>query len=1217
MIKVKLHFLHQSGSKTLKIKISSDRKISSSILSELDVSVFENDSLVQFNYNKTKQEPVFLTTSGQLFSLDDDNQWAKIPCNTKEGINKPNSIFSDFNGDYWITTAYNGLIKISDDPFIQMKSNQLFEAPNNYFLYRFSDGVRLISNSEGKTFFEKNPGSEEFESYNFSTFSITCLDSSYFLATSDGLRVYNSGDNPNFGAQFYKNQTVSYVTSYKEKLFIALSGKGVNIYDTKNHTIQKPTVKDGHLPEHIYTSQLSFDKKDLFLGTNNGIYKLNIKTNSIERVDFNQSELGHYSGISTIDKYGTIWFTIERGIVGISKDNEYFQIKGKEYFNSTLFYTMMADDFGNLFIGTNKGITYLRINHKGEVLKKILFNEKNNYNGYETNMRSQFRKDDMIYFGTIEGIIQINTELLENLPIPPPPSIQVLNTNKNRTVDQPNIFVKFNVNNPKINSLFFQYKLNKEKWVTIPFGEKEVQIKDLTNGLHTLQVRSSYNGIDFSSSSISTFEVKMPFWSSTIFIALIILVAFLINFIILNYYKKFQSNNLIDSKDINFHFSLTPSILLFSAITTPLSLIVVNLTDQDSVPLSFGAALTITFLLLILFSASLQVKKNNKTHLYGILLKIGLFILLTDFFFEFYNTNAHPYMIIGILLGLSIVPYIYIKVKEVILYSFAILFISIILILIINHPVYPKAYFIYAISTSCFLNIFYSYLRYNSLEKLIFISTIINKGNMPVIAFDKDGTINYCSENISYFLDTDYSKLLSQNIKVLNNFIPFESSYKKTDITKDFKDGERYLVPMEDNNFKVIWIEWAFKKFSKNVNLILGQDVSEKMELENTYELLVQHAEDFIFKCDNNGDFKFVNNISFQRLGFTKEELNDSNSMELVSPQYRDEVAFFYKRHFAKKKLTSYKEFPILKKDGQEIWIGQSITTLFSPGTKSKVDGFIALARDITEERTQNELVREQSESIKASINYARRIQHNLLPSASEFKNTFDDFFIFSRPKDIVSGDFYWMEKIGANTILVLGDCTGHGVPGSFMTLLGFNLLNSTVLENRITDPGQILDRIDKKLIEYLPKGEGKNTVNDAMELTVCVFNEKTNDLSYACAGSRFLISENNVFTMFKGDNKHAGDIEDKFNGYNTHFATFENDYSLYLFSDGFQDQFGGVKDKKFSFRRLIELFESNVNLPMDEQQRLIQETFEKWIGDYEQTDDVTVLSVKRNKKEL
>ncbi len=1207
-------FFHQLGDKTLTIKLNTKAQISSTIVSQIDNSALKNDSLILFNYNKVKKQPAVISNNGDLFFLV-ENTWTKIPFNTKQKLDKPNCLFSDFNGDYWITTKFDGLIKIASDPFIKVESNQLFETPNNFFLYQFSDGIRLVSNSEGKTFIETQPKSNQFTSYSFSTYAITYIDSTYFIATSNGMRVYDLKDNPKLGTQFYKNQAISFVTSFDSKLFIALSGKGIQIYDFKKHTIKKPIIKNGYLPEHIYTSQISFDKRNIFFGTNNGIYKLTIETNSIERIENIGNEMGYYSGISTKDIYGTVWFTVEKGIIGITKDYKVISIKGKEYFNSTLFYTMLADDFGNLFIGTNRGITRLKINNKGDVLKTTIFNENSNYLGYETNMRSQFKLGNMIYFGTIEGIFQINTELLENLPNPPPPNIFIQNNLKAKTIDNTDIHAIFSVNNPKIKTISYQYRIDKGKWISLNNYSNEAFIEDLSNGIHTIESRSSYNHSDYGEISISSVEISTSFWSSTLFTTLLIAGVFILNFLILNYYKKFQSNKLIDSKDIDFHFSLTPAILLFAAITTPLTLIIAPLSDEN-ISLNIGTGLTTTFILFILFSASLQLKKSNKTHLYGKLLKIGLIILIVDYFWELIHTNGHPYIIIGLILILSIVPYIYIKVKEVIVFSFVILFISVVLSLIIETPVYPKSYYIYAISISSFLNVFFSYLRYDSLEKLIFISTIINKGNMPVIAFDRKGIINYASENVSSFLDTDHSKLINQNIKILNNFIPFDSTFKKYDITNDFKDGEKYLAPMADSNHEIRWIEWAFKNFSKDVNLILGQDVSDKMELENTYELLVQQAEDFIFKCDFNGDFKFINNISYQRLGYSKEELINTKSIDLVSPKYKREVSYFYRRCFAKKNLTSYKEFPITKKNGEEIWIGQSITTLFSPGSKTQIDGFIALARDITEKRKKNDLIREQTESITASINYARRIQHNLLPSKKEFEETFNDFFIFSRPKDIVSGDFYWMDKIGDNTILVLGDCTGHGVPGSFMTLLGFNLLNSTVLENRIVDPGQILNRIDQKLIEYLPRGEGKNIVNDAMELTVCVFNTKTNEMSYACAGSRFLIYENEDFTMYKGDNKHAGDVENNFLGYSTHFASFDNDINLYLFSDGFQDQFGGVKDKKFSFRRLIELFEANINLPLKEQQRLITETFDNWIGDTEQTDDVTVLSVQIKKNE-
>jgi serine phosphatase RsbU (regulator of sigma subunit) len=195
---------------------------------------------------------------------------------------------------------------------------------------------------------------------------------------------------------------------------------------------------------------------------------------------------------------------------------------------------------------------------------------------------------------------------------------------------------------------------------------------------------------------------------------------------------------------------------------------------------------------------------------------------------------------------------------------------------------------------------------------------------------------------------------------------------------------------------------------------------------------------------------------------------------------------------------------------------------------------------------------------------------------------------------------------------MALADCTGHGVPGSFMTLLGINLLNNIVLEQRNFNAGSILNQLDEKLVQALPREFEDGNMTDGMEITVCVFNHKTKELSYACAGSRFLLFESNIFTMLKGDTKHIGDIPvTEFKGYITHYRKFNDNTTLFLITDGFQDQFGGEKDKKYSFRRMIELFESNIRLPLSEQELIIEREFKLWKGNFEQTDDITILILR------
>jgi len=1208
-----IQLYHFNGTQQYRIKLDINDSIISIKKDKLSINLPKDDNIISFTFNSYYKRPTFLTKNGLLYFLN-ERKWRKNPHNYSEDLANNHFVFSSQNGDYWVLSSMKGVYKISKEPFTKIELSPLHADPSINFVYYFDSGITLISTFDGRTFLETAPNSLQFNEYNFSTNGIAEIDSIYFLATNKGMRVYEPAYSQNLDNQFYKNKNITFISSFKNELWIGIAGVGLKKYDITTHTIETPIVNGGRMPNHFYTSQISGDEKSIYFGSNAGVFALDVGGNELKKIHFNNVNLGSYSGISTTDIYGTCWFSLELGIVAITKNNNVITYKGDEYFNSTLFYTLIADDIGNIIIGTNKGLTIFKINEKAEIVNRKTYDEETNFLGYETHMRSQFKKGNDIIIGTIEGLFQINTKYLDNLPLPLVPRIKIIgNTRDDGENDVFNF--EFSISNPKINRITYAYQIDGGKWNTLADNKNYVIIKELTNGEHTIMVKASYDGINYGDSIVKTISVNSSIWKSTWFIALLIGGLFLINLFLLNYYKSFDGGRLIDTKDIDVHLNLTPAILIFATITAPLTHFLGPIIDSQ---LSFNleTTLILAFILLSLSLSALSAKASKKFYLYGRLLRLGLFAISADYLWEIYSSKLHPYNIIGIILISTMAPYILNKIKETTIFSLFILFVSILFIIIIKDPVYPKYYFLIAISVSTFLMIFYSFLRYDSLEKLIFISAIVNRGNMPVIAFDDKGVISYSSENISNFLDISHSEILNKNITILNDFIPFDSSYKNIDVTKDFKDGQIYLTPMVDNDSKIRWMEWAYRDFSKNVKLILGQDVTEKMQLENTYELLVQNAEDFIYKCDNKGNFNFINDASFSKLGYTKEELLFTNSIRIIEEGHREEVVAFYRSHFKQKKMTSYIEFPIIKKNGEQIWVGQSITTIFAPGSEIQVDGFIALARDITAIRNQQEVIREQSDSITSSINYARRIQHNLLPLESQFKNEFKEHFIFSKPKDIVSGDFYWMENVGKNCILVLGDCTGHGVPGSFMTLLGFNLLNTTVLESKLIDPGKILDRLDKKLIEYLPRGEGENAVNDAMELTVCVFNDETNEMTYACAGSRFLIHENGEFTMFKGDNKHAGDFEEDFKGYNTHFATFSSEYNLFLFSDGFQDQFGGVNDKKYSFRRLLELFEENINLPLVEQNKIIAESFDKWIGDSEQTDDVTVVSIKREIRE-
>lgn len=284
-----------------------------------------------------------------------------------------------------------------------------------------------------------------------------------------------------------------------------------------------------------------------------------------------------------------------------------------------------------------------------------------------------------------------------------------------------------------------------------------------------------------------------------------------------------------------------------------------------------------------------------------------------------------------------------------------------------------------------------------------------------------------------------------------------------------------------------------------------------------------------------------------------------------------------------------------------------SIIAFVNNRKKSKL-----LSMQVNEINYQNSVIKEKNKDITDSIVYAKRLQEAVFPSTNELNNYFAESFVLFRPKDIVSGDFYWFEQIGDKTIFIVGDSTGHGVPGAFMSILGHNLLNQIILEEKITEPCEILSLLDKRVTSALNKKGSKQEYNDGMDIGVCVINKNTNKLVYAGANRPLIIKRGETIFDLK-QNKFAigGITTSEAKVFLQHEMVTQKDDALYLFSDGYYDQFGGPKGKKFKFKQLQELLLANAHKPMAEQMVLLNSSFENWMGNLEQIDDVCIVGVK------
>lgn len=265
---------------------------------------------------------------------------------------------------------------------------------------------------------------------------------------------------------------------------------------------------------------------------------------------------------------------------------------------------------------------------------------------------------------------------------------------------------------------------------------------------------------------------------------------------------------------------------------------------------------------------------------------------------------------------------------------------------------------------------------------------------------------------------------------------------------------------------------------------------------------------------------------------------------------------------------------------------------------------------EITQIVNAEKKIKEQAKDINDSILYARNIQHALLPEDSYLKSIFPDCFVFYRPKNIVSGDFYWVNKIENIKIVAVADCTGHGVPGAFMSMLGISLLNEIVLHENVLKPGLILDNLRKRLIESLSTRSQVSRIQDGMDISLAVIDSDTNILYFAGAYNPLVISRNSELIILEADKMPVGNHVRQDTPFSTQEVNLNKGDCIYFFSDGFKDQNGGERNKKYSSRAFKDLLSGLGTLPWEKQSEIISSSFDNWKKEAEQVDDVLVMGI-------
>ncbi len=264
---------------------------------------------------------------------------------------------------------------------------------------------------------------------------------------------------------------------------------------------------------------------------------------------------------------------------------------------------------------------------------------------------------------------------------------------------------------------------------------------------------------------------------------------------------------------------------------------------------------------------------------------------------------------------------------------------------------------------------------------------------------------------------------------------------------------------------------------------------------------------------------------------------------------------------------------------------------------------------EIDKQRTQ---IEEYFVQVTDSIKYAKKIQEAILPPESYVRKLLPDSFIFYRPKDIVSGDFYWLGEANDKVFFAAVDCTGHGVPGAFMSIVGYNQLKQAIITSNGSDPATILDHLNKGVTETLHQRDADSTSKDGMDIAICSLNHKTLELEYAGAFNPLYLLRDGEIIQTKGDKFPIGSfLEGETASFTNNKVQLQKGDQIYVFSDGYADQFGGPRGKKFMYKRFRDLLIEHSKLDLSDQKDKLKESLFEWMKDEEQVDDILVIGVR------
>ncbi|MCK6640554.1 MAG: PAS domain S-box protein [Bacteroidia bacterium] len=1310
------------------------------------------------------------------------------------------------DGSVWIGTVANGLFRLNNERFERIEAGNILMRNPIWSVYEDDEGTIWLGTSHG------------------------------LLMLKDGNAVYPPSKDARGASEF----TMYDVSGDETYIYCSSQKNGVWRYHRKDKSYQVLNKNDGL--GSVYTEGLLFaDKKTMYVMTMLGLDMVTFPNDTTMVRHFWYSD-----GIGT-DNFSP-------GAILLGKD-------------------------GNVWLGSSDGLIRYSPAVKSNttqppvvhIKRMMLFNTETNWSEYSDSL------------------------MLNGMPVN-----LVLPYDKNSLT-----FYLAGIQFGKGSNISFQYQLEglSDKWIDL-IDASSVSFSNLPPGNYSFNVKARNSNNLISAVSSYRFTIDPPFWQTWWFFLTVLGVMSIVSIILLTTYRSFRAEFIRTHRSFyDHHLTTSRLILLFGGAIYPISGVLCRLFSPDllinpveqlvigGVLMSFGFGTYV----------SEKIRKFSSTLAYS-----GYAILVIHIFYLAHINSLNPVLVVTIFIIMSASAMLLDNIKAVVAYAASVILATGLLMLLASDN---SGYNVWLLLLGVVISLIITFVtvvsRLNVFNRLIFADATLNNSRSIVIAADATGKIIYGSRSIKSVLGYNAEEILGDGWWKIRGDNEEENEQMRIKVRDVTGTVAPYVAQIRAKNGIRKWIQWVDTELPGGVKVGIGLDISDRKEIEERYKHIVEAATDIIYTADYKGNFTFVNDVVTKIIGYRSHELLGRHFTELVHPDWIDEVRSFYARQFRKKTINTYLEFPILDKSGSKIWLGQTVRILFDEQRPTLIQGFQAIARDITEnkhyeeeleklslvasetinavlicdpkgriewvnagftritgyelgevqgklpgdvlagdrtdrslisevreasasaegfskeflvynkqgfelwidvvnspivnehgkvekqieiftditekkryemqlnlysarletlnmakhellnshsiediarnvlgrlatrinyvrrvslaifntriqevalhyvlrdnsaspgvlhfpisafrnynqlksnkivhvndlttekdlsesdrEQLENgiksylmvpvysggqllgsvnigagevncisdedidmvrevtdaiaiaiqqqqylEIIEQKNKDIQSSILYARRIQEAILPPVSMLKDQFGDIFVLYKPKDVLSGDFFWAETRENFTYLAVVDSTGHGVPGALLSLMGHNLLNQAVHERNLVRPSAILDYLNAGIQHTLNQYKTAGELRDGMDIVLCVFDHHTNKMQFAAAINPVYVIRDGMLIQSKGNRFSIGSyFDNKIRPFTNQEMELQKGDMLYLFTDGYPDQFGGEDDRKLSHKRFRELLMGIHELEIEAQKRLLEDNLALWMGDGKQTDDICVIGIR------